>query len=162
MIFLVSLSSVFASEYVCDESVDPECDGFYLASNGKTVVCSNAKEFVGTIKYNGNITEYIKVDDSTLRDAVIQNKELSTFCTSNVTNMGSMFYGASSFNQDIGAWDTSNVTNMIGMFFWAEAFNQDIGKWDTSSVTNMERMFDGASSFNQDISGWDTSNVTRK
>jgi len=78
----------------------------------------------------------------------------------NVTDMGSMFNGASSFNGDIGNWDTSNVTDMGNMFRDASSFNQYIGNWDTSNVTEMPFMFIGASSFNQDIGNWDTSNVT--
>jgi len=42
---------------------------------------------------------------------------------SNVTNMGSMFRNAKSFNQPLNAWDVSNVTNMYGMFFEATSFN---------------------------------------
>jgi len=80
--------------------------------------------------------------------------------TSSVTNMGSMFLQATSFNQDIGGWDTSSVAEMGAMFRNATAFNQDIGSWDTSSVTNMFNMFVNATSFNQDIGSWDTSSVT--
>ncbi len=105
------------------------------------------------------------------------NQDISSWDTSNVTTMNSMFAGAESFNQDIGSWNTSNVTNMSNMFgntslqsdpvdppFFdprlARAFNQDISSWDTSKVTNMSNMFVNAKSFNQDIGSWDTSNVT--
>jgi surface protein len=77
-----------------------------------------------------------------------------------VTNLSSMFQGASSFNYGIGVWETANITNMLGMFYNAASFNQDIGGWDVSSVTNMNSTFRGASAFNQDIGGWDVSSVT--
>ena len=68
---------------------------------------------------------------------------------------------ASEFNKDISTWDTSSVTDMNTMFKDASAFNQDIktdtNKWNTSIVTNMSAMFESASVFNQDISTWDTS-----
>ena len=87
------------------------------------------------------------------------NEGISHWDTSNVTDMGYMFYQAREFNQDIGEWDTSNVTSMRSMFSSASAFNQDIGEWDTSNVNNMVGMFIVASAFNQDIGAWETSNV---
>ena len=74
-----------------------------------------------------------------------------------------MFNRAISFNSDISTWDTSNVTDMSYMFQSAYAFNQDIGSWDTSQVTDMSSIFfsyDRASSFNQDLSGWCVTNIT--
>ena len=52
-----------------------------------------------------------------------------------MTNMESMFFLSTSFNQPIGNWDVSNVTNMYWMFRGAESFNQNIGNWNVSSVT---------------------------
>jgi len=69
-----------------------------------------------------------------------------------VTDMGSMFLNALSFNETIGGWVTSSVTNMGSMFSIASSFNGNIGGWDTSNVGDMSFMFYYASSFNQDIS----------
>jgi surface protein len=88
------------------------------------------------------------------------NQPIGSWDTANVTSMASMFSGAASFNQNIGSWDTANVTSMASMFRNASTFNQNIGGWDTSSVTTMLEMFDGATAFNQPIGGWDTNNVT--
>ena len=88
------------------------------------------------------------------------NQDSSSWNTSSVIDMNSMFNSGTTFNQDIGNWDTSNVTNMQSMFVIATAFNQDIGNWDTSGVTNMEFMFYGATAFNQNIGSWVTSSVT--
>jgi len=79
---------------------------------------------------------------------------------SGVTDMSSMFEGASIFNQNIGGWNVSTITNMAGMFRNANAFNQNIGRWNVSSVMNMKNMFHGASVFNQNIAGWNVSSVT--
>ena len=77
-----------------------------------------------------------------------------------VTDMSSVFLGASSFNQPIGHWNTSDITNMSNMFSGATNFNQPIGNWNTSNVTNMSFMFVGALNFNQPISNWNTAKVT--
>src|SRR5690606_11904656 len=85
---------------------------------------------------------------------------IGTWNTANVTNMGFMFYAASSFNQDISAWNTASVTNMNTMFSEASAFNQDIGSWNTEDVTDISDMFRYNTAFNQEISGWNTGAVT--
>ena len=90
------------------------------------------------------------------------NQDISGWDTRNVTNMGAMFSGCYEFNQDISGWNTSNVTNMGTMFQNCKAFNQDIGGWDTSNVTDMGSMFNGCSVINQDISGWCVSNIPSK
>jgi surface protein len=104
-----------------------------------------------------SLNSYFEETNSVVTD--FNHPAISSWDTSNVTDMRYMFRGTDSFNQDIGGWDTSNVTDMSDMFSGATAFNQDISAWDTSSVTNMNRMFN-TTTFNQDIGAWDTSNVT--
>ena len=80
-----------------------------------------------------------------------------------VTDMSSMFEGASVFNQSIGNWTTSNVNDMSSMFKGASNFNQYIGIWDFSSVINMSSMFENARSFDnggQSFANMTTSSVT--
>ena len=74
-----------------------------------------------------------------------------------------------SFNEPIGHWNTSNVTDMGLMFYGRNngedvigipdgIFNQDISGWDVSNVGAMWNMFQYQSSFNQDLSGWCVTN----
>jgi len=94
--------------------------------------------------------------------ASIFNQNIGNWNVSSVTDMGLMFNEASAFNQNIGIWEknVSSVTNMFGMFRNASAFNQDISKWNVASVKNMGSMFFGASVFNQNIGRWTVSSVT--
>ena len=83
---------------------------------------------------------------------------ISNWGVSNVTDMGDLFNGQTSFNADISNWDVSNVTNMTYMFRSALAFNQNISRWNVSSVTSMYGMFDVWSTgeygdFNQPLGG---------
>ena len=87
------------------------------------------------------------------------NQDISNWDVGNVTDMSGMFQNASSFNQDISNWDVGNVTFISGMFYGATSFNQDINNWNVGNVTSMNHMFEGATSFNQNISNWDVSNV---
>jgi surface protein len=89
-----------------------------------------------------------------------QFPDISTWDTSEITDMEELFHGLEDFNEPIGSWDVSKVTNMEGMFAGATTFNQPIGSWNVSKVTNMRGMFWGATAFNQPIGSWDVSKVT--
>ena len=69
--------------------------------------------------------------------------------TTKVTNMSYLFsdkstYISNSDGIDLSSWDTSNVTNMEGMFEAADFHLPSMAYWDTSNVTNMSRMFEAA------------------
>jgi len=97
---------------------------------------------------------YLVVND----DSIWNNlHRAETLCTSNVTDMNSLFE-ESSFNGNLNKWDTSNVTDMSYMFFYSE-FNQSLNNWDTSNVTDISYMFTGNEYFNQPLNNWDVSNV---
>ena len=82
--------------------------------------------------------------------------------TSNVTQMGYMFYGCSSLTAlDVTPFDTSKVVYMYDMFCGCSSLTAlDVTHFDTSNVTDMYCMFYGCSSLTSlDLSSFDTSNV---
>ena len=90
-----------------------------------------------------------------------------TFKTTGTIIMLNMFYGASIFNQPLNGWNTQAVTNMNSMFFGATNFNNGLASgvagtlsWNTAAVTITYAMFQSAVSFNCNIGSWNVSAVT--
>ena len=61
------------------------------------------------------------------------------------------------------AWNTSNVTDMGTMFYNARAFNRSIINWNTAGVTVMDLMFSGVDGFintstrvRESVANWNT------
>ncbi|KKW61219.1 Myrrcad domain-containing protein [Mycoplasma capricolum] len=72
-----------------------------------------------------------------------------TWDTSRITNMNSMFYNTTWFNNpEILKWDTSNVTDMGEMFAYSKRFNLDLSNWNVSKVKNFKKMFYNAKEYN--------------
>ena len=83
--------------------------------------------------------------------------------TSQVTDMGCMFYGCASLTSlDLTSFDTSKVTDMGWMFEGCGSLTSlDLTSFDTSKVTDMEEMFSGCESLTAlDLSSFDTSEVS--
>ena len=72
-----------------------------------------------------------------------QSIDLSSFDTSNVTDMYAMFDECRAESINLSNFDTSKVINMKRMFGNCIAQSLDLSSFDTSKVTNMERMFEG-------------------
>lgn len=85
--------------------------------------------------------------------------------TSNVTNMGGMFYQSLYLTSldGVGSWDTSNVTNMAEMFYNCTALTSpiDLSSWDTSNVISMAGLFNCCADVMSGIANWDTSSLTK-
>ena len=89
--------------------------------------------------------------------------DVRNFNTSNVTNMSSMFRDCSGLTSlDVSSFDTSKVTNMYSMFAYCSGLTSlDLSSFDTSNVTDMSAMFYYCNGLTSlDVSGFDTSNVT--
>ena len=89
--------------------------------------------------------------------------DVSSFDTSQVTNMEAMFAGMPNLTTlNLSNFNTSQVTSMISMFEGMSRLTTlNLSNFDTSRVTNMEAMFGymyGLTSLN--ISSFDTSQVT--
>ena len=92
----------------------------------------------------------------------LENLDLSSFDTSNVTNMQNMFLNNYKLtNLDLSNFDTSNVENMQWMFNGCNKLkNIDLSSFNTSNVKKMQSMFyDCISLTSLDLSNFNTSGV---
>ena len=89
--------------------------------------------------------------------------DVSSFDTSNVTDMNQMFLDCWYLKElDLSNFNTINVTDMSSMFSLSENIESlDISSFDTSNVTDMERMFYDCRSLESIIVGdsWSTKSV---
>ena len=86
---------------------------------------------------------------------------LENFDTSSVTDMSQMFYKSQATSLDLSSFDTSNVTSMSWMFHNSAATEiKGLENFNTSKVTDMSYMFSNTKATTLDLSSFDTSNVT--
>ena len=90
------------------------------------------------------------------------NINISSFDTSNVTNMMFMFGGCLNLiNLNLSNFNTKNVTNMMGMFNKCASLNKlDLSSFNTENVLNMMSMFTDCRKIEElDLSSFNTSKV---
>ena len=104
---------------------------------------------------------FSKSDEQKIKN--ILEIDLSNFDTSEVTNMGGMFYGMSNLTSlNLSNFDTSQVTNMSLMFSRMSSLTSlNLSNFDTSKVTNMSDMFNSMPNLTSlNLSNFNTSQVT--
>lgn len=85
----------------------------------------------------------------------IKYLDLSTWDTSNVTNMTSMFSNMNLNELKLTNWDTSNVIDMSYMFNGSHIKTLDVSMFDVSSVESMYGIFADSKFINLDLSNWE-------
>ena len=110
-----------------------------------------------------NTSNVISMDSMFSNCSSLTGLDLSSFNTSNVISMDSMFQSCSNLiNLDLSSFNTSNVTDMYAMFDnCSSLISLNLSSFNTSNITNMSSMFPGCSSLtNLNLSSFNTSNVT--
>ena len=138
--------------------------------------CDNAKtlhlEFanMGNVDFDEFNEMLKKLDTSNVItiQSIFQNYmgstlDVSSFRTSNVTNMSNVFNGCNSLlSIDLSNWDTTNVLSMEEMFANNYKLKTlDLSNFNTSNVRTMKNMFNSCKGLvNLDLSSFDTSSVS--
>ncbi|WP_408099095.1 BspA family leucine-rich repeat surface protein [Peredibacter sp. HCB2-198] len=118
--------------------------------------CDNLTSFAG-----GDTSEVTNMSFMFADNSSLTTIDLSTFNTSQVTTMRSMFEWSAPTSLDLSSFDTSSVTNMRDMFAGAGVTTLNLSNFNTSAVTNMSRMFVYCYSLTSlNISNFNTSAVT--
>ena len=165
---------------------DSDNDGYYevtIAGDGGVVANSNSSYLFSYIGYGVENQEIAITGLQNLETGLVTNMgrmfqgckvqqlNLNTFDTSNVTTLLATFAGCTNLTTlEVNDWDTSNVISMgtrgvdasnVGTFQSCSKLTQlNLSKWNTSNVVEMGAMFRGCSNLtNLDLSNFDTSNV---
>ena len=96
----------------------------YLDDNGVTIKCYDWAEVGDMGEVNG--VTYTIVNKDMLLNMIAFDEDMTSVCTTKVTDMKDLFSQKFQFNQDISSWDVSNVTTMRTMFYANQKFNQPL------------------------------------
>lgn len=166
-----SLISSTDAEYIVVEQSDSKLVINNISSNTIDITNEEVPTIISS-QYNGEDNKYYFAGGPIANSQIESIKfvtnpkevlDVSKFDTSQVTNMGAMFYNCSRLTSlDVSEFDTSQVTDMGHMFSNCNGLtNLDVSKFDTSQVTNMKAMFQACRKLIElNISNFNTSQVT--
>ncbi len=91
----------------------------------------------------------------------VTTKMCTTINDKPIVSMSNTFSGSKATSIDLSSFDTSNVTNMFGMFSYATNVSElNLITFDTNNVTNMGSMFFNATGLTElDLHGFETPNL---
>lgn len=107
-------------------------------------------------------SDVIDMDSMFYVNKLITTLDVSTWDTSNVTDLGSVFDEDANLTniRGIEDWDTSKVTDMGNLFSVTSLIKLDLSHWNVHNVKDMENLFWGDSNLiSINVSNWTTSNV---
>ena len=132
-------------------------DDLYLNSDASNMF-NNLTE-VTSIYTNYITNETTNMSAMFSSNSSLESLDLSSFNTSNVTDMSTMFASTALTSLDLSNFDTSKVTNMSAMFASTALTSLDLSSFNTSNVTNMSNMFASTALTSLDLSNFDVSRV---
>ena len=162
--------------YLIKRTDNPELYDLYIMSNGYIYANPDSRSvfyfFLALTEVN-NVENYKTIYAENMSGMfegaiTIEELDLSSFDTRNVTNMSRMFalrIGSSGHGLlkklNIDNWDTSKVTDMSEMFMHcAELPKLDVSHFNTSNVLNMNYIFTDCQKLESiDVTNWNTSKV---
>ena len=149
---------------------------YYYTEPGKVYLNKKSNEMFFSKSDEQKIKNILEIDLSSFNTSQVTDMHnmfygmsnlttlnVSHFDTSKVTNMGLMFYGMRDLSAlNLSSFNTSQVTDMHNMFYgMSNLTTLNVSHFDTSKVTNMGLMFYGMSNLTTlDLSNFDTSKVT--
>jgi len=149
--YLISKSETQHIIYIPDDVTHLNIDLYTLIFTDKI------QKLQGSIKVAGG--HNLKDTSCMFYGCHAQSLDLTSFDTSNVTNMSDMFWGCYAKSIDLSNFNTSNVTTMESMFSKCQVKYLDLTSFDTSKVTNMSDMFEACEAKLLDLSSFNTSKV---
>ena len=105
----------------------------------------------------------VTLTDKNSTDDVI-TKLCTTINDKPIVSMYAMFFNSKTSHIDLSSFDTSNVTDMSAMFYGVQGVEEyDLSSFNTENVTNMSVMFQNNISLKRiDLSSFDTKNVVNQ